>query len=426
MLTWKQLYMIKPPKELEPFYQEQYDAWLETQEIEQAPDFDQLKAKVDAFLTKTMDQSIQEYMLQRKYNQLHDIYDPKVTTSLFGDTGYTVSKSLKRELKAKNNIWVQDDLDDYLKLEPELILTNKNSKYNGMFNALRLFTSTGENNNNIGRNLYYIVRDKKTQKYLGTLNLSSDYLDVKCRDAKIGWTREQRNAGQINFTSVGSIIVPTQPLGYNYVGGKLLSLLLVSDQVQADWRALYKDPLVGLSTTSFYGTFSQYTGLKYWKNLGKSMGSSIARPTPEIYAEIRRWLKAEHTQRYWEWYHACTPEGVKWKRDHINRSMSFTFATMGFKRDRFVTGHQRGIYFCPLYTNTSEFLREDITEDELIPRFDNSVETLTELWKTKYASKRIRNLAASDRVLNEVLYYDDMLFNDWETIKEKYMPQVGR
>ncbi len=418
--------MIKPIKPLEPFYQEKFDAWLESHKIGDGPELEQLKVKVDNFLTETTEQSIQEYMLQRKYNQLHDIYKPEITTNLFGQTGYTVSRSMVTEMRAKANIWVQDNLNDYLDLEPELILTNKNTKYNGMFNALRLFTSTGENNNNIGRNLYYIIRDKKTQKYLGTINLSSDYLDVKCRDAKIGWTREQRNAGRIGHTSVGSIIVPTQPLGFNYVGGKLLSLLLVTDQVQDDWQRLYKDKLVGLSTTSFYGTFSQYTGLKYWKNLGKSMGSSVARPPPALYAEIREWLKANHTQRYWEWYHATDEQNVKIKRDHINRSMVFAFSQFGFKRNRFITGHQRGIYFCPLYTNTSEYLREDIEESELIKKFDNSVSAMTELWKTKYAVKRIRNIQNRDAVLDEVLFYDDMLFNDWETIKEKYMPQVGR
>ena len=414
------------PKPLEPYFQKRYDDWLAEQTITPFDDEEGLRQRIQKFLDDAESQSIQEYMLERKYNQLHDIYQPKMTTSLFGDKGYAVSKSLITELKAKSNIWVQENPDDYLDLEPELILTNKNTKYNGMFNALRLFTSTGENNNNIGRNLYYIIRDKKTQKYLGTINCSSDYLDVKCRDEKIGWTREQRNSGRIGHTSVGSIIVPTQPLGYNYVGGKLLSLLIISDQVQNDWESLYGDKLVGLSTTSFYGTFSQYTGLKYWKNLGKSMGSSIARPNPELYAEIRAWLKSEHTQRYWEWYHGTDEHGVKIKRDHINRSLNFTYSKMKMKRSQYITGHQRGIYFCPLYTNTNEFLREEIKEDALIPRFDNSVGALTELWKTKYASKRIRNLQAKDAILDEVLYYDDMLFNDWETIKERYLPQVGR
>lgn len=415
-------------KHLEEWFDEQFEAWKTEQKFtDHTPEQEEaLKEKVREFVTTAKNQPIQEYMLERKFNQLQSIYKPKQTTTLFGEQKMTVERNISTELKVKSEIWVPENLDDYQNLEPELLLTNKNTKWNGVFNALRLFTSTGENNNNIGRNLYYVVRDKRTQKYLGTLNLSSDYLDVACRDKKIGWTREQRNSGQINYTSVGSIIVPTQPLGYNYVGGKLLSLLLVTDQVQQDWRDLYGDPLVGLSTTSFYGSYSQYTGLKYWKKLGKSMGSSIARPDPELYQEVREWLKWREPRMYWEWYHATDQDGVKVKRDHINRSLSYIYRQFGISSKEFITGHQRGIYFCPLYTNTSEFLREEITEDQLIPRFDNSIETLTELWKTKYASKRIRSLVERDATLMDVLFYDDCLFNDWETIKEKYLPQVGR
>lgn len=421
--------MVKP--RLQPildWLDEQFENWKAEQEFqEHTPEQEaELGVKLHAFLKAAQEQPIQEYMLERKYNQLHDVYQPKITRTLFGEEKYTVDKNLTKELRVKSDIWVPEHPDDYLKLEPELLLTNKNTKWNSVFNALRLFTSTGENNNNIGRNLYYVVRDRVTEKYLGTLNLSSDYLDVACRDSFIGWTREQRNSGQINFTSVGSIIVPTQPLGYNYVGGKLLSLLLVSDQVQNDWREQYGDPLVGLSTTSFYGSYSQYTGLKYWKKLGKSMGSSIARPDPKLYAEIRAWLKWKEPRMYWEWYHATDKDGVKIKRDHINRSLAYVYRQFGAKGKDFITGHQRGIYFCALYTNTKEFLRGEITEDRLQPRFDNSIETLTELWKSKYATKRIRSLIERQATLDDVLFYDDMLFNDWKTIKEKYLPQVGR
>jgi len=420
---------MKPKlQHLEPWFDENFEAWKAEQEFRSfTPEEEEaLGERIRVFLANTKEQPIQEYMLERKYNQLHDIYEPKVQTNLFGQRNWVVEKSLVTERHVKSEIWVPESPDDYLDLEPELLLTNKNTKWNGVFNALRLFTSTGENNNNIGRNLYYVVRDRKTEKYLGTLNLSSDYLDVACRDKAIGWTREQRNSGQINYTSVGSIIVPTQPLGYNYVGGKLLSLLLVTDQVQEDWRDLYGDPLVGLSTTSFYGSYSQYTGLKYWKKLGKSMGSSIARPNPQLYAEIREWLKWKETRKYWEWYHATDPNGVKVKRDHINRSLNYTYRQFGFSGKDYITGHQRGIYFCPLYTNTNEFLRGEIAEDQLVRRFDNSIGTMTELWKSKYAGKRIRNLVERGETIDEVLFYDDMLFNDWPTIKDKYLPQVGR
>lgn len=407
---------------------QEYNDWLADQtpdSLKECLSDEQLKKEIADFFVMAKERSVEEYTLQRKYDQLHDIYNPSIKTSLFGDKEWVVPKGLTKEMLIKNNIWVPENPDDYLDLQPELILCN-GSRFTKIYNLLKILISTGENNNNIGRNLYYIVRDKKTQKYLGILNCSSDYLDVKCRDDFIGWNRAQRNGGRINHTTVGSTIVPTQPLGYNYLGGKLMALLIISDQVQKDWKRLYGDVLVGVTTTSLYGSFSQYTGLQYWKKLGRSAGSSISRPEPDLYAKIRQWLKVNDTYRFWEWYHAKSDEGSKLKRDHVNRSLSHVYRQMGFKQSEFITGHQRGVYFCKLYTNTAEFLREDITEDKLVPRFDNSVEALTELWKQKYASKRIKKLVETDSTLNDVLFYDDMLCNDWETIRERYLPQVGR
>ena len=88
--------------------------------------------------------------------------------------------------------------------------------------------------------------------------------------------------------------------------------------------------------------------------------------------------------------------------------------------------HRRGIYFSPLYDNTREFLRKEITEDKLAKSFDTSYDALVGLWKEKYAGKRIRSLVEQNRVSKETLFYDDLIYMDWEETKAKYMSQVGR
>ena len=62
------------------------------------------------------------------------------------------------------------------------------------------------------------------------------------------------------------------------MGGKLLALMCLSDEVQYQWRRQYGDVLVGVTTTSLYGKnkaggLSQYDGLKHWKKMGFSSGS---------------------------------------------------------------------------------------------------------------------------------------------------------
>lgn len=51
---------------------------------------------------------------------------------------------------------------------------------------------------------------------------------------------------------------------------------------------------------------------------------------------------------------------------------------------------------------------------------------IVNLWKEKYANKRIKSLIKNDRVSDETLYYDDLIYLDWDETKEKYLSEVGR
>jgi nucleoside-diphosphate-sugar epimerase len=133
-----------------------------------------------------------------------------------------------------------------------------------------------------------MVKDNKSGSYLGVICISSDFLDLTPRDEVIGWPRELKTqGGMINHTAIGSTIVPLQLLGFNYVGGKLLALLCLSDPVQQLWEKLYGDKLVSVTTTSLYGKT-------------KAAGESIAK---EIYGEklyILRtaWLYSEYGKNF--------------------------------------------------------------------------------------------------------------------------------
>ena len=71
-------------------------------------------------------------------------------------------------------------------------------------------------------------------------------------------------------------------------------------------------------------------------------------------------------------------------------------------------------------------MRQEITEDKLVKRFDTSVDHLVDIWKNKYASKRIKSLLARDGVSEESLFYDDLIYMTWDETKEKYLKDVGR
>jgi hypothetical protein len=374
---------------------------------------------------------VREYTLYQKWCEVKERYPVDTINTLFGEELQMVDKEQENLIKdVKSKFWMPKDPDDYAKLQPIMVLSNGDLAER--WNAVRTFSSTMKNNSNIGRNLFYTVTDEVTKKYLGVICISSDFLDLTPRDKEIGWPRDVKTQqGMINHTAIGSTIVPLQPLGYNYMGGKLLALLCLSDTVQKDWKERYGDVLVGVTTTSLYGNtksngLSQYDGLEHWNKMGFSSGSVAFEPTRNTRKLVFNWIKENYPRKYFEWWEAKNTQGLPLKRDHKNRSLNFAYGKLEIPKNLIRTEHQRGIYFSPLYNNTNEFLRKEIGEDQLVKSFDTSEETLANIWKTKYAKGRISMLKKKNTVSYETLFYDDLIYLSWEDTKAKYLPQVGR
>ena len=374
---------------------------------------------------------VREYTLYQKWCEVKERYPVMEKSTLEGIEIQMIDPDQKTLVdKVKKNFWVPQSPDDYENLKPKMVLSNGPNAET--WNAIRTFSSTMKNNSNIGRNLFYILIDEVTGKYLGVICISSDFLDLTPRDNNIGWSRDVKTKeNMINHTAIGSTIVPLQPLGFNYMGGKLLALMCLSDTVQADWKKQYGDTLVGVTTTSLYGKtkaggLSQYDGLEHWNPMGFSSGSVAFEPSRATKKIVFDWIKENHTKKYFEWWEAKNQQGLPLKRDHKNRSLNFVYSQLKVPKELIRTEHQRGIYFSPLYFNTNEFLCKKVSDDRLIKMFDTSEETLANIWKTKYAKGRIRQLQKKNTVSYESLFYDDLIYLSWEQTKAKYLPQVGR
>ncbi len=425
---------------MEPFVQKQYDEYKANYvEKEVMSEYD-LRQRIIDDLSYVSKMSVGEYTLYQKYLEIQQRYPSQEMGTLFGAEKQLINEDhIKLINESKNNIWFPEDPMDFEKLEPELIYTDldKDRQSAGSWpekwNCIRTFTSTMKNSSNIGRNLHYIVRDKVTGKYLGVICITGDFIDLTPRDDYIGWEREYKtNSGKLNNSCIGSTIVPLQPLGFNYTGGKLLALLCLSDDIQNQWQENYGDKLVSVTTTSLYGKsktggLSQYDRLKHWKKMGYSKGSLSYELTKETEKEMLKYAEKHYNDRYFMLYVAKRENGQTLKRDHRNRMRQFMYSRLKIPKDIIKSEHQRGIYFSTLYDNSREFLRGEIEEKDLVKSFDTSTEALSELWKEKYARKRITNLVKNDRTnLTETLFYDDVCFMSWPETKEKYLGEVGR
>jgi len=423
-------YSFDPKDDVEAQWQKWSDSNTDFLDV----NMDELRERTIKELTYVSAMDVKEYTLFQKWCEVQEKYPTVTVNDLWeGETKVLADEKQRRAIaEVKSNFWMQNDPDDYLKLEPELVYTNKEEDLPELWNTIRTFSSTMKNNSNIGRNLNFVVRDKNTKKYLGVICISSDFLDLTPRDNFIGWSREKKTQGaMINHTAIGSTIVPLQPLGFNYVGGKLLALLCLSTPVQELWEKLYGDKLVSVTTTSLYGKtkaggLSQYDNLDFWQPMGFTSGSVSFEPLKDTRLLIREWLKKNHTRKYFEWYVAKKPSGQPHKRDHKNRSLNFAYSQMSIPKELIRSEHARGIYFTPLYDKSCEFLRGDDDGQNMTKLFDTSVENLVNVWKTKHAKPRIKQLAKKDKVSTESLFYDDLIYLTWEQAKEKYLPQVGR
>jgi len=244
--------------------EEQWKIWSDENDISQVEDISEsvLKSSIEKDLAFVSKMTVQEYTLYEKWIEVHEKYKTVETNNFFDDRPALVDPTQEAFIKSvKNNIWIPESPEDIDKLEPVLEFTDDTElNFNGQkrrgdlsekWNTLRTFLSTMKNNSNIGRQMFFIVKDNRSGKYLGVICISGDFMDLTPRDKFIGWDRQIKTfEGKINHTAIGSSIVPTQPLGYSFTGGKLLAYLCLSDEVQNKWKEKYKDTLVGVTTTS--------------------------------------------------------------------------------------------------------------------------------------------------------------------------------
>jgi hypothetical protein len=410
---------------------EQYNEWFNSEDFSKYEKIEDhiLREMTIQELDYLSTMTVQEYTLYKKWHEIKRKFPvKKITKNLFGETCVTLDcqTQMPEILKLKNNIWIPKSTNDFLSLEPYVQLCD-NSELVQEWNTIRNFISTQTYNGVIGRSLRYFVRDRITDKYLGFFCVASDFMDLTPRDRIIGWSKHEKvSNGMINHLGIGSTIVATQPLGYNYLGNKLISLLTLSDKVQNDWLEKYNDLLVGMTTTSLYGTFSQYDNLKHWKNVGGTKGQTPWEPTSHIRKKLMDWLALNYPRMYWEYSLAAKENGQKLKRDSKFRSLNFVYSKLKVPKEKILTEHVRGIYFSPLYENTNEFLRKEITQKELVKKFDTSEQYFCNLWKEKYAAKRIKNLIETQRIRDDLCFYDDLItMKSFEEAKEKYLHKVG-
>jgi len=311
----------------------QYKEWLKlnptkkyTDEEIQKLDED-LKKVIIKELQHLSSIGIEEYMVEHKWKEIKEFHIEHKTTP-------------EEVEEVRRLMWSPKGRSDYRRIEPELLLTTDDAdiqhtdfwgktgyrqrvvdnKFLKHWNILRVFISSSRHDGAIGRQLHYLVRDKRTQTYLGILCIQSSLRNIKPRNdylfgglfdkdkemriielknsleifdeltlianqpdkktkklqlkklkdletEKDKIYKESRriykkvfgsgaSARQLHMAN-GQTIMGTQPFSRTFNGGKLLALLCLSDQVAKDWETRFGEKLVTVETTSLYGEKEQ-------------------------------------------------------------------------------------------------------------------------------------------------------------------------
>ena len=357
-------------------------------------------------MLKTM--SVQEQTLYKKWQE-------------FNKSDKLRSKADKLD-QVQQQMWTPTDLSDKGKtiqeiqdLEPIVEHTTDNETWT----LLRQGISSMEFVANPGRNQKFFVKDKKTNKYLGVICMGSDVVSIKVRDAFLGWTKENKlDDAKLQHTAIGTSIIATQPLGYNFLGGKLVSALVTCSTIRNKWKEAYDQTLAGITTTALYGVHSQYNGIPHWKTLGETAGQINLKPDDSIYLVWNQWLKENHPEEHHKAVNATGP-----KNNVINR----IFKHLGMKAKDYQHGFKRGVYFADIYENGKEFFKSNIDEKDLImkEKYQLDYDRIINWWKPK-AIRRYEKLHSENRLKPEQLFYSDIMDMSWEETKQKYLGEVGR
>jgi len=251
-----------------------------------------------------------------------------------------------------------ESLDPYVEIVTD-------SKESTRWTEIRKLIHTMSFSANPGRNVKLYIKDRVSGKLLGLVSLGSDVTSLGVRDNYIGWSKENKfKDGRLNHTTIASTIVCTQPLGYNFLGGKLVACMCTSPIVRNHWKEKYGQELIAVGTTSLYGIHSQYNGIPHYKTLGESAGKVATKPDDKYYDVWHQWLKEHKSEDYTKT--TTQKEGIEGPVSGVKqRILSMIFKELGIKSTHYQHGFKRGVYFAMMYDNGNEFLQNKIDESQL-------------------------------------------------------------
>ncbi len=307
----------------------------------------------------------------------------------------------------------EDDLFTDFDMHPEdmdiRIYTagDKDGFSNEYFNErLEVTTSHAIESSIPGKSLKWIVKETNTDKTIGFVRFGSPTINSKPRN---DWLGDVPELGRFNRHAImGFIIVPTQPFGFNYLGGKLLAMLCCSHLAREQLNAKYNSDICLFETTSLYGSTkssSQYDGLKpYMRYKGLTVSNFTPLLHDNIFKDLNKWFTARNNDKCLVKEDASSRKLkiqtkmisiIKKSLEDETKLMDFNDAIVAAKN---LTEQKRFYMSTYGFKNSREVIlgeQETLVKAENYDRF--SVDQIISWWRKK-ASRRFESLKQEGRL----------------------------
>jgi hypothetical protein len=267
-----------------------------------------------------------------------------------------------------------------------------------------------------GKQLLYMVKEKNTGKVFGMIRFGSPTINSRPRNEWLGAPLDTMSPNvmkRFNQSAImGFNIVPVQPVGYNYLAGKLLAGICCSHQVRRHLNKKYDANICLFETTSLYGSSkssSMYDGMKpFLRHNGLTDSNFAPLINDKNFRSLNDWFKERNGGEYLVPADASSRKlKTQTKMAAIIKSSlksqdaaAYTKFCQTFSDAKALTEKKRSYYSTYGYEAQSVKDYMNLKVDELKPaeNFDRfELESIIAWWRKK-ASLRYENLKNDGRL----------------------------
>jgi len=328
---------------------------------------------------------------------------------------------------------IEDDLFQNFDMHPEDMNFQVAVVPTEVFDTLLEKTASFSPDENPGKTLKVVIKETTTNTIVGFIRYGSPLINSKPRNDYLG---NMPDLDIFNKRAImGFNIVPTQPFGFNCLGGKLLAAICCSHATRRMLNKKYDTEFCLFETTSLYGNIkgmSMYDGMRpYLRYKGDTQSKFLLTLGDEIYPELRKWFAEKNGGE--DLIPARTSEGkitasrklkIQSKMVQIIKSSLKEHDTKAY--NMFVSAMesatgvttQKRFYMSEYgYSNTKDVLlgkTETLNKADNYDRFE--LENITKWWK-KLATKRYNNIVADGRIRKELEVWNQDSMNKIDIIR---------